>query len=682
MKPHSTYFPVESKSPLLGLVTAFDPTLIKSSLSPNLLNVTIRDGIVRRRPGYFQLGGQMDGVILGITEFSPIGVAENLVIFTSIACYWFDATNNVFVDISIEKTASYAITAVTTGTPSFTVAEDLSAQQIAGTKFVVVGSTNNDGTYTVVSVSGTGPSIITTAETMPDDTVDGTIHLTLRYPITGVSQGSKTFTVAGNHSANFTVGKKLFVKDSTGNDATYTVVSSTGTPTVITVSETISDSTADGYLTLRVDRSFTEGDVLSYQAVTDLNSRRILATNGVNNPIQWFGVTNDLDGHFFRWAPNLANFISCDTLKVFKEHLFMGGLDTAGDDPSTIAWSDSGDFEDFTNGNAGSQILYELATGIKRLETLGDRITIYSRDAIATGIFVGSPFIFAFETIIPEGIRLASHNAVISVHIGHYYASQENVYLFNGTRGLRTLADAIRNEYTTVKDFDNLHKIALLNDYSKRTMYMALPTTDGVGVVYTLEYDTYNLNKKIWGKEIYADTPRSFGFFTNTFTYLWTDTTQEQALAVLLGLSFLPWSHELGPWANEAEQKDFPVRVFGDEDGFVFASTEGTLSDNGTIQTGHYDTMDFTVPAEFLSTFGRWGEIEFEASGGIVKVYALTNFAGETHIIDESLTLDGALLTYRLPIDIIAKTLRVRFVFDGAFELHWVRCWVKSVAGR
>lgn len=67
------------------------------------------------------------------------------------------------------------ITAATSGTPSFTVGEDWSARA-AGNYLLVAGSTANDGYYTVVSTSGTGPTVITVAETMGDDTADGTIQ--------------------------------------------------------------------------------------------------------------------------------------------------------------------------------------------------------------------------------------------------------------------------------------------------------------------------------------------------------------------------------------------------------------------------------------------------------------------------------------------------------------------------
>ena len=67
------------------------------------------------------------------------------------------------------------ITAATPATPSFTVAEDWSGRA-AGDYLLVAGSTSNDGFYTVVSTSGSGPTVLTVNEAVPDNTADGTIQ--------------------------------------------------------------------------------------------------------------------------------------------------------------------------------------------------------------------------------------------------------------------------------------------------------------------------------------------------------------------------------------------------------------------------------------------------------------------------------------------------------------------------
>jgi hypothetical protein len=579
MKPHSSYLPVESNAPLRGLATSHPATRIPPEFSPDLLNVLVRDGVVRRRSGYLQLGALLfdtaftitvadstndhftiagaqsssftvgqkfevlgstgndatwvvksisevagpnteifvtgditsavaDGVIriggpvLGLTEFAPIGDVEKLVAFTGKRQFYFDNTNNRWVDISKEQTTSRAIDAVVTGTPSFAFAAglgDVSAHFPAGAKFVVEGSTGNNGIYTVDSVAGGPPTVITTVETMPDSTADGNIHAADRdHAITGASIAADRIHVAGDQTAVFTPGLVFHVRGSTANDGAWTVHHTTlvaGPTTYIFVVEDVTDNTADGDCILIEDLSFTEGYIIDYQAITDTNGRRLLMTNGVNNPLQWTGETGTYEV-FLRWAPLYANFVTCDSLAVFKEHLFLGGVQTASDEPQVVAWSDAGDFHNYLTGTSGVQILYDLATGIQGMKSLGDRLIIYSNDAIVNGIFVGLPFVFGFETVIPEGTRLVSPNSIVSINVGHVYASQENFYLFDGTRGLRTLSDIIRSDYKVAKDHDYLYQCCSLNDYAKRTVFVAFPDSATSGIIYTMEYDAFNLAQR------------------------------------------------------------------------------------------------------------------------------------------------------------------------------------------
>lgn len=682
MKPVSGYEPVQTELPFKGLASSYPKTRIPPGYASDLLNVTVRDGVVRSRSGYMKMGQTLDGIPLDMVEFAKLAATDRLIVFTSLAQYWFDSDNSVFVDISVETPWTYAISAAPTAS-TFTVAEDLSTGNNhvdADTKFIVSGSTANDGTYTVASTSGTGPTVITVDETVPDTTQDGNVIVTRREDITTATSGTRTLVLNGVDLTTYiSANDTIYIKDSTGNDGTYTVesVAEAGGNSTLVVDQVLPTGDNDGYISHRNDRTYTDGDILNSEPLTDTNSRRLLHTNGVDFPIQWFGDTSDADGHFLQWRPLYPNFVTMDSLRVFKEHLMLGGVETSADEPQLVAWSDSGDFEDYSTGNSGSQILYELTTGIKQMVNLGDRIIIYSADAIASGIFIGSPFIFAFETVIPAGTRLAGEKGIVSINVGHIYSSEENFYLFDGSRGMRTLGDVIRTDYKDQRKQDLKHQIATLNDFSKRTIYFATPTQDTSGLVYTLEYDAFDLARRAWAKEQYDDHPRSFGFWTNKFVYTWADTTEESDLATALGLSFLPWSQEVGPWANEGEQADFPVRVHGDASGNIYLSSEGIQSDNGTPQRGSYTTGDFTVPKEFLSTTGRWGEVEFEASGDTVTVSTLLE-DGQAVGTSELVTLAGSVIPYRIPIDVVSRTLRVKFAFSGSFELRWVRCWVKD----
>ena len=68
------------------------------------------------------------------------------------------------------------------------------------------------------------------------------------YDITDVLQGSKTFKFLLDRTEYFLAGDTIEITGSTGNDGTYTVVSSSfgAGKTSVIVQETIPDSTADG----------------------------------------------------------------------------------------------------------------------------------------------------------------------------------------------------------------------------------------------------------------------------------------------------------------------------------------------------------------------------------------------------------------------------------------------------
>jgi hypothetical protein len=72
---------------------------------------------------------------------------------------------------------NYTITAVSTGSSTFTIAGDFTARFTAGTQIQVTGSTGNNGTYTVDgSVLSTGNTIITVDEPVVNATADGVIR--------------------------------------------------------------------------------------------------------------------------------------------------------------------------------------------------------------------------------------------------------------------------------------------------------------------------------------------------------------------------------------------------------------------------------------------------------------------------------------------------------------------------
>ncbi len=592
MKPPSAYAAVESNAPLMGLATTPTSTRLEPSYSPNLLNCTVRDGVVSRRSGYVQLGSQLIGRVLAITEFGPLDEDPYFLVFTSSRQYYFDTGTDEFVDLTKDQTT---LNIVSSSTTEFKVTGDQTALFAAGAEIRVAGTASNDGDYVVVA------SRLDTGDTYID--VD------------------RALTAAG---------------------AVGTI------------------DTADGFVTGARDQ-------IEFAVLTDsANGHRIVVTNGINTPRVWDGDTGN---EFDEWSPNFINFVTCKTIAVFSEYLFLGGLITTVSEPQTIAWSDAGNFDEFETGTSGRQLLYQL-NSISAMKILGDRLAIYSYDSIMTATYIGGTLIFVFELVIPEGARLVSPKAIASINIGHVYLSEENFYLFDGTRGMRVLGDAVYSDYKTRKDLENIHQCAMLNDFAKRTIYMSVPDVLGGAVIYTCEYDVYDLSRITWAREKYADAPRAYGFYVNrTAEVTWEDAPWEAADT--------PWSDEIGPWVQESEQLRFPIRCFGTNEGKVFLVTEGALTDNGVEVCQEYHTMDFTVPEVFHSTFGRWGEIEFEGSGTTVDV-AVSNDLGRNFTEIETVALNNSYETYRIPIDQHSRTIRVRFKTLINFSLRWIRLWVRA----
>lgn len=77
---------------------------------------------------------------------------------------------------------TYAITAIDRVAHKVSIAGDQTSFMAAGDVFTITGSTGNDGTYTIDSVSFTVTTDIITIETLPDATADGNVKIPLTIP--------------------------------------------------------------------------------------------------------------------------------------------------------------------------------------------------------------------------------------------------------------------------------------------------------------------------------------------------------------------------------------------------------------------------------------------------------------------------------------------------------------------
>lgn len=150
--------------------------------------------------------------------------------------------------------------------------------------------------------------------------------------IVAVDTTNEVFEVVGDHTANVAVSNTLFVRESTGNDGTFTVASVTfnggSGNTEITVNEDVTDATADGYIgkqgTISVEDLPGQNDIAVFTA-SDWIRLRIFDRSGSGLTIgdAWglvTGYTDQADGTQ-DWT-----FTALDSGFVAGQDIFKGSI--------------------------------------------------------------------------------------------------------------------------------------------------------------------------------------------------------------------------------------------------------------------------------------------------------------------------------------------------------------------
>lgn len=667
MKLGAGYIPLESRYPLRGLNSSIPSTQVPSSFSPRLSNMLIREGVAYKRPGYYEFATTVTlvGDVLALMDFQKLDDTRILLALTSKRQYKYNDGTTAWVDITATG-GQHAIKAVDTTNNWFKITDDHTALFLVDTEFVVTGSTGNDGTKKVTAVSFSGGQTQITIASVTNATVDGVIT-GVQYDITAVNAAANTITIDGDLTALFKTEDTFVVEGSTDiPDGTYTLFSNStlsGGDTVLTTVEDVTGSTADGTVHRHIPLTTIEGDYIDWVVGTDNNTHRIYMTNGRDRPRFWDGVT----GRFILWHPELVGFSTCRTLEVFFDFMILGNITLAGANVKLIQWSDIAEFETFGSGSGGALLIPGIEGQILRLEPLGDRLFIYSRDTIVAIVFIGGSIVFASEVILRD-TRLVSAQAMVNIGPAHLFASQENVFFFDGTRSTRPVGDVIRELYKQDLDFEFGSRLFTFNDVARRMISIVIPTSSTTSVVYILDYNVFNLNDFKWTKLEYTDRPQSFGYFSRRTGPTWLDPPATT------------WEEEVGTWADESERKDFPVRVLG-SGSKVHLIDETTSKDNGTAITASYETHDFVVPVADQSSFGRWAEIEVDLAGQSVDIHYSTD-QGRIWTLVETKIIVGTFQQYNFPIDTTSRTLRVKLESKKFFSFRWIRVWVRPEGPR
>lgn len=498
-----------------------------------------------------------------------------------------------------------------------------------------------------------------------DITALGTTHT-----IDDTDSSGNTFTISGEGdlSAEFPDDDTMVVSGTATNDGTYKIVGTTWSdPDFIIEVDNVTTSSETGSVAVHQEWTGDETDYVDWALGTDNSGRRVFVTNGKDTPVTWDGT-----GNFALFQPTYTNFVTCKTFEIFFDTLLMGNITTTSSEPQLIAWSDIAEFDEFESGSAGFNLIADSQGPIKKLLRLGDRLSIYSDNSIGVVTNVGGTSIFSFEQLI-QNTRLLSPRTIVSLGPYHLYASQENIYLFDGSRMVRPIGDPIHKTYRQEISLENAVFSHAFADIVKNTVFWTFPLTETSSVVYTCEYNIYDINRIDWSRSEYAHRPTSRGFFSRDSDLTW-DSAQ------LVGLS---WNDMSDAWIAGSFRADFPVRVFGSS-GKIFLDDGAQRSDDGEIVEFRWDSKDFVLPEAYESQHGRWTEVEIELRGSSVDVsYSLDQ--GQTFTLQETLTLTSQWAMYKVYVDVSSRTFRFSLAKSGDAEwceMRFFNVWVRPTSPR
>lgn len=429
-----------------------------------------------------------------------------------------------------------------------------------------------------------------------------------------------------------------------------------------------------------VPRTGTEDDGLDYVIVTGEDESGILTkwviiTNGVDKPRYWDGTLATFYEYSTATVANrgagliYANFSTCKTISVLNSYLMMANVTTLSNEPTTLAWSDTGSLVNFGTsvspppGNAGAIPLTDARGPLRKLEPLGERMMIYADDSIHSAYHTGGESIFAFEKLV-DGIRLVSPRAIVPMRGFHMFLAQENVLLFDGGRQLRPIGDAIALRYREELQADLRKQCWGFLDVAKNQVYWGVRVSSNTTYVYKMEYDEYDLSRIKWTKHEYSQRISAMGFWRRTSSLAWND-------ASLVGVT---WQQAAMNWNQGSLKSGFPQRLLGYPTGVGLAN-EQIWTDNGNTVTGRWESIDFTLPNEYLSHQVRFIETEFEMKGSLTNIYYSVDRGANWQRIVALQPLTGDWKRYKFDIDVTAQQIRFRIenISASGHELRWLR---------
>jgi hypothetical protein len=160
-----------------------------------------------------------------------------------------------------------------------------------------------------------------------------------------------------------------------------------------------------------------------------------------------------------------------------------------------------------TLANTGRLVAVEGA--IQAALTLGDYVVAYKQRAIFVGIFVGTPVVWQWNLIPGGEAGAVGLEAVCDIGGAHFIVSNDNFWLFDGTRPVPIGTGVVRQWFLNNSSPTYRYRTKAIYDKQNNLVHVSYPSLSSTGACdATL---VYHVLKKQWGRhDVTVEAPLNY----------------------------------------------------------------------------------------------------------------------------------------------------------------------------
>lgn len=130
---------------------------------------------------------------------------------------------------------------------------------------------------------------------------------------------------------------------------------------------------------------------------------------------------------------------------------------------------------------------------------LGDQIVAYKASGLWVGQYVGSPAVWQWNHY-PGTVGVVGPNAVANAEFAHFFASRDDIYLFDGTRPVSVADGFVRQYYRDNLSTVNSYKTIVRYEKPSNLLWVIFPLSSAPTTYIGL---VYHVGSKRWGKVVF-----------------------------------------------------------------------------------------------------------------------------------------------------------------------------------